>query len=217
MPTRCSGRSPIARIRSTTCISCLTARTGTDRNRDRARRNSTHPDRRDAEGARRRRSRCRRASSWRAPRRIWEELKLPALTPQPPWHGYSLGDWARRLGGLRAPRRERRVGGERPRHLRAPPRRHDAGNAGARGGGEEVIEREMTVRQTRCTLPRQRAFTPVFDGQCGEGGACAARSRAGYLDEAPRPRFRAATLHVCGEGSSYTTTVSRFAARVTPV
>jgi UbiD family decarboxylase len=25
---------------------------------------------------------------------IWEELKLPALTPQPPWHGYSLGDWA---------------------------------------------------------------------------------------------------------------------------
>jgi 4-hydroxy-3-polyprenylbenzoate decarboxylase len=27
-------------------------------------------------------------------RRIWEELKLPALSPQPPWHGYSLGDWA---------------------------------------------------------------------------------------------------------------------------
>jgi len=27
-------------------------------------------------------------------RAIWEELKLPALTPQPPWHGYSLGDWA---------------------------------------------------------------------------------------------------------------------------
>ncbi len=25
---------------------------------------------------------------------IWDELKLPALTPQPPWHGYSLGDWA---------------------------------------------------------------------------------------------------------------------------
>ena len=24
---------------------------------------------------------------------IWEELGLPALTPQPPWHGYSLGDW----------------------------------------------------------------------------------------------------------------------------
>ena len=22
------------------------------------------------------------------------ELKLPALSPQPPWHGYSLGDWA---------------------------------------------------------------------------------------------------------------------------
>jgi 4-hydroxy-3-polyprenylbenzoate decarboxylase len=26
-------------------------------------------------------------------RAIWEELKLPALKPQPPWHGYSLGDW----------------------------------------------------------------------------------------------------------------------------
>jgi len=26
-------------------------------------------------------------------RGIWEELGLPALSPQPPWHGYSLGDW----------------------------------------------------------------------------------------------------------------------------
>ena len=24
---------------------------------------------------------------------IWEELGLPKLRPQPPWHGYSLGDW----------------------------------------------------------------------------------------------------------------------------
>ena len=24
---------------------------------------------------------------------IWEELGLPALRPQPPWFGYSLGDW----------------------------------------------------------------------------------------------------------------------------
>jgi len=24
---------------------------------------------------------------------IWEELGLPALKPEPPWHGYSLGDW----------------------------------------------------------------------------------------------------------------------------
>ncbi len=24
---------------------------------------------------------------------IWEELGLPELRPQPPWHGYSLGDW----------------------------------------------------------------------------------------------------------------------------
>jgi 4-hydroxy-3-polyprenylbenzoate decarboxylase len=27
-------------------------------------------------------------------RAIWEELRLPALAPRAPWHGYSLGDWA---------------------------------------------------------------------------------------------------------------------------
>jgi UbiD family decarboxylase len=27
-------------------------------------------------------------------RGIWEELGLPTLAPRPPWHGYSLGDWA---------------------------------------------------------------------------------------------------------------------------
>lgn len=27
-------------------------------------------------------------------RQIWEDLQLPRLTPQPPWHGYSLGDWS---------------------------------------------------------------------------------------------------------------------------
>jgi UbiD family decarboxylase len=26
-------------------------------------------------------------------RAMWEELHLPALKPQPPWHGYSLGEW----------------------------------------------------------------------------------------------------------------------------
>jgi UbiD family decarboxylase len=26
-------------------------------------------------------------------RKIWEELGLPGLRPQSPWHGYSLGDW----------------------------------------------------------------------------------------------------------------------------
>jgi len=25
---------------------------------------------------------------------IWEELQLPRLSPQAPWHGYELGDWA---------------------------------------------------------------------------------------------------------------------------
>jgi len=27
-------------------------------------------------------------------REIWEGLQLPRLNPQPPWHGYSLGDWS---------------------------------------------------------------------------------------------------------------------------
>ncbi len=26
-------------------------------------------------------------------RALWEELKLPTLSPQGPWHGYTLGDW----------------------------------------------------------------------------------------------------------------------------
>ena len=29
-------------------------------------------------------------------RAIWEDLNLPSLSPQPPWHGYSLGDWSER-------------------------------------------------------------------------------------------------------------------------
>jgi UbiD family decarboxylase len=33
---------------------------------------------------------------------IWEELQLPALTPQPPWHGYHLGDWDDRWTGFAA-------------------------------------------------------------------------------------------------------------------
>jgi 4-hydroxy-3-polyprenylbenzoate decarboxylase len=28
-------------------------------------------------------------------RAIWEELGFPTLSPQPPWHGYELGDWAK--------------------------------------------------------------------------------------------------------------------------
>ncbi|WGF89777.1 UbiD family decarboxylase [Marinivivus vitaminiproducens] len=33
-------------------------------------------------------------------RSLWEELQLPRLTPQPPWHGYSLGDWSEMWGGF---------------------------------------------------------------------------------------------------------------------
>jgi 4-hydroxy-3-polyprenylbenzoate decarboxylase len=27
-------------------------------------------------------------------RRLWEELGLPRLSVQAPWHGYELGDWS---------------------------------------------------------------------------------------------------------------------------
>jgi 4-hydroxy-3-polyprenylbenzoate decarboxylase len=27
-------------------------------------------------------------------KKIWEELGLPALRPQTPWYGYSLGEWS---------------------------------------------------------------------------------------------------------------------------
>src|SRR5207248_11580400 len=30
-------------------------------------------------------------------RQIWEELGLPALKPEAPWYGYSLGDWPAEL------------------------------------------------------------------------------------------------------------------------
>ena len=33
---------------------------------------------------------------------IWEELGLPLLSPQPPWHGYSLGDWSDEWDALAA-------------------------------------------------------------------------------------------------------------------
>lgn len=32
-------------------------------------------------------------------REIWEKLQLPRLTPQPPWHGYELGEWDDRWSG----------------------------------------------------------------------------------------------------------------------
>ena len=45
--------------------------------------------------------------------RSGRNLQLPAITPQPPWHGYSLGDWSRPLGRLRRTRGRRPMGAER--------------------------------------------------------------------------------------------------------
>ena len=59
----------------------------------RARNDSSHADRRDAEGGRSRRSRCRSANTWSARARSGTNSACRALSPQPPWHGYTLGDW----------------------------------------------------------------------------------------------------------------------------
>ena len=69
-------------------------------------------------------------------RAIWDELGLPPLTPESPWHGYSLGEWDpawdryadRAVSGHWAEIGER--------DLRPPPRRPHAGDAGARRRGQ---------------------------------------------------------------------------------
>ena len=91
-PMRYSGRSATARTRWTTCTCCHIARADMVRKRASAANNSTLlidatlkvkgpplalPTREFMENA----------------KKIWDELKLPALTPQSPWHGYSLGEW----------------------------------------------------------------------------------------------------------------------------
>ena len=35
-------------------------------------------------------------------KKLWEELGLPALTPEAPWHGYSLGNWMERWDEMAA-------------------------------------------------------------------------------------------------------------------
>ncbi len=69
-------------------------------------------------------------------RQIWDELGLPALTPQPPWHGYSLGDWDAAWDTYASRAVAGTMGRDRQGNVRAPPRRSDAGDAGAQ---REVI------------------------------------------------------------------------------
>ena len=69
-------------------------------------------------------------------RGIWEELGLAALKPQPPWHGYSLGDWDTAWDEYARRAVSRRMGAERRGDVRAPARRAHAGDAGARRGEE---------------------------------------------------------------------------------
>jgi UbiD family decarboxylase len=74
-------------------------------------------------------------------KKIWEELGLPPISPQPPWHGYSLGDWDERWtefadaairGAWRANGENtfaRRAGGMKP---ETPVRDFERGDAGRR-------------------------------------------------------------------------------------
>ena len=91
-------------------------------------------------------------------RAIWEELGLPRLAPQPALARLFARRLGRGLGHLRAPRRRRHLGAERPRHLRAPPRRPDARDAGARGGeeGRQIVSAVMPAKAGIQDSPRSR-------------------------------------------------------------
>ena len=63
---------------------------------------------------------------------LWKELNLPPITPQAPWHGYSLGDWDEHYDIYARRAVEGEMGRERQRDRQAPARRIDSRDAGAR-------------------------------------------------------------------------------------
>ena len=67
---------------------------------------------------------------------IWEELGLPRITPQAPWHGYQLGDWTRQWADFAdaAVAGDWRKNGEID--LCPTPWESEAGDAGALGRGD---------------------------------------------------------------------------------
>ncbi len=91
-PMRCSGRWPIAPTRSTMCMSCLTAPAATARSPAACPNDSSLLIDATLKQAFPPLALPTREFMERA-RKIWDELDLPALSPQPPWHGYTLGDW----------------------------------------------------------------------------------------------------------------------------
>ena len=137
-PTRCSGRSPIAPTRSRTCTSCRTARPATGRSPGRAREESTLLIDATLKHAAPPLALPAREFMERA-RAIWEELQLPRA------HAAAAVArlLARRLGGPlgRLRRRARRRANGKQNGAETFARRRGgahAGDAGARGGGEEV-------------------------------------------------------------------------------
>ena len=128
-------------------------------------------------------------------RGIWQELGLPALAPQPPWHGYSLGDWSDRWDVYARARGRGQVGGERSGDFRAPPRRPHSGDASARCGGEEGQGLNARSRYLRPHPEEHPCKSIDLHGCVSKGGG-----GPGHLSGSP-----------C-RGP----TVSRFAARVTP-
>ena len=77
-------------------------------------------------------------------RQIWEDLGLPKLKPEPPWFGYSLGEWPDELesAAQRAVRGDYFENGE----LNAKRRRKDVGmntevrDVAAQGSEEEPAD-----------------------------------------------------------------------------
>ena len=145
-PTRCSGRWPIAPTRSTTCMWCRTAPAATARSPAACRNDSSLLIDATLKQAFPPLALPTREFMERA-RKIWDELDLPALSPQPPWHGYTLGDWNDDLGDLCQARGHRRLGTERQGNLRAEARRADAGDARC---AMPTSRTKVSTRRHRC-------------------------------------------------------------------
>ncbi len=89
-------------------------------------------------------------------RKLWEELELPPLNVQAPWHGYTLEDWTDNLGAIRAAHRGGRLGADRQGNAAAAAKRQDAGSAGA--------ARLQHRRRLRLMVSDRAAYRGDIDG-----------------------------------------------------
>ena len=92
-------------------------------------------------------------------RGLWEELGLPALNAQAPWHGYTLDDWTDTWETF-ARRTTAGDGGNRPRDAQAPAPRAVARDAGTAGKRRTGTKRRFGIGAANSAHPR-----PAFAGR----------------------------------------------------